>query len=354
MMDMPTFQIAWNVTDTQWERARRAFSRERRGSLFDRYGDAFFSMFRGSLQFSVGAQLLFPPERLIEAEIRGRATLVELGDPSYPILPGLVQQGCDSDLLNFANSLMVILEHLAATPKIRSRSTWFRPNNGGTEILFGRDNDSITIETNLFPDLILRVSFVDFMAEAHRFLGDFITALNQEVPGILDWVSFDRLRTYARDHAIFPMEEEDTLPIETRAETTNILERLMSERKMRAELRYLYVLHENVFRTAEEYAPDDPSYLGVETIAGFGPAGLTGADRFEFVVCTPNWLAAQPLQQGTRWGQDHLFVEYWDSRAVHQLFQDLGSQTVGPDWTTIAMKLGHFGKWQYDDYRETT
>jgi len=357
------FLINWNVTDTQWEHARRTFGREDRGSLFDRHGMAFFSLVRGSMQFTVDDQLLFPKDRLLEVEERRRTNHVEAGDPWFPIPADYGAKGRNSDPLDFADKLIVILGNLVATTAIRSPSTMFRPNDGGTQFLFGRNRDTITIETDLLPDLRLHVPFDDFMSEVHRFLRVFITTLNQQVPGILYWVSFERLYTYAQAHGIITT--GDDIPPETSnanatanggqpamAANATLREYWGRGGELRAELRELYVLHDNAYRTVEEFTPDDPTCFRVEVTAAIGPATLTGEEEFEFVLGTPNWLASEPLEQGFRWGQDHLFVDAWDPILVRRLFHDLCHQTQGGDWTTIAMKLSHFGRWQYDSYRE--
>jgi hypothetical protein len=196
------FHIDWDVPESEWLRARETAEREPIGGYYDQRSEAFFLLLRGSLQFRRYDMALFPRGRLREVAERRRTNHMEMGDPWYPIPADHGSKGVQAKTLDFANQLIAIIGILATNSTVRSRLTTFWPNEGGIRILFSRYDELVSIESELFPDLILSIPFDEFMPEVYRFLRDFIMALDQHVPGILDWVSFERLRTYAQERGI--------------------------------------------------------------------------------------------------------------------------------------------------------
>jgi hypothetical protein len=344
-----TFQIAWAIDETEWANARQVMRDNPRGGVYDRRREAFWFLLMGTLQFQQGPLLLFPQDHLLAIAERGRTNGVEVGDRWYPIPDDYGSTGIRVSLLDFADQFLRIVETVEASSD-QPADARFRERDGGRQILLTVDGGDVLIRSDLVPDVRLNVPMEEFTSEAHRFFREFITALDQHVPGILDWVSFDRLRTYADVRGIITAQGDDLAADAARREYLRRDDWKRGE-QLRAELRKLYVLHDNGYRDIETFAPGDPTCFVVEVTALIGPAGLTGEEDFEFVVCTPKWLTREPLENGFRWGQDHLFVDAWDPVRVHQIFRDLCHQTTGPDWIYIAMHLSHFGQWQRDQYR---
>src|SRR5687767_13594240 len=117
---------------------------------------------------------------------------------------------------------------------------------------------------------------------------------------------------------------------------------------MRAELRYLN--SPDVWDLVT-HKPEDPQNFGFLVQAMVGPVGELGEESFDFVVCTPRWLAGQVIERGYLFGRHYLFLDSYDysllKRAIESL---LGIE--GPDWPTLAEQLNRYGHWEFEDYKE--
>jgi hypothetical protein len=89
--------------------------------------------------------------------------------------------------------------------------------------------------------------------------------------------------------------------------------------------------------------------LGVT--ASVGPAGEEGAEQFQFTVCSPSWLAEQPLPRGYAFARDTLLLARWDPELVERAIADLCRLTVGDTWSEVAAKLSRYAYWEFEDYR---
>ncbi len=119
--------------------------------------------------------------------------------------------------------------------------------------------------------------------------------------------------------------------------------------QMHAKLRYL---HSPDVPDMATYTPEDPTHFSILVQAMVGPRGEQGEESFDFIVCTPRWLEATLSQDGFVFGRHYLIVPRYDYYLIWQAIEDLCNRTDGPDWTTIANKLGRYGQWEFEDYRD--
>ena len=86
--------------------------------------------------------------------------------------------------------------------------------------------------------------------------------------------------------------------------------------------------------------------------ASIGPAGELGQELFQFTVCSPSWLAAEPMRKGYAFLRHILVIERWNPELVERAIGDLCRRVEGDDWHQIAERLARFGHWEFEDYRE--
>jgi hypothetical protein len=118
--------------------------------------------------------------------------------------------------------------------------------------------------------------------------------------------------------------------------------------EMHAELRHL---HSPDVLDMTAYIPEDPTHFSILVQAMIGPSGEQGEESFDFIVCTPRWLETVLSQDGFVFGQHYLIVARYDYGLIWQVIEDLCNRTDGPDWTTIGNKLGRYGHWEFEDYK---
>ena len=99
------------------------------------------------------------------------------------------------------------------------------------------------------------------------------------------------------------------------------------------------------------YQPGDAAHFALAITASIGATGETGAELFQFTVCSPSWLAEDPLPKGFAFLRHTLVVERWDPDIVERAMRDLCLRTEGDNWNEIAVSLSRFGHWEFEDYR---
>ena len=117
---------------------------------------------------------------------------------------------------------------------------------------------------------------------------------------------------------------------------------------VRAELRFL---HSPDVLDLKRFVPSDPDVFGILVQAMVGPHGEAGEKSFDFIVCTPAWLATENFELGYRFGRHHLFLKRYDYSVLWRALEKLCNTTSGPDWTTAAERLARYGHWEFEDYR---
>jgi len=99
------------------------------------------------------------------------------------------------------------------------------------------------------------------------------------------------------------------------------------------------------------YWPDEEDDFGYYVQATIGLEGEDAGDVFGFQVCTPKWISRELLTDGSIFARHMLIVAEYDYQAVYKLISALCERTMGTDWQDIALKLGRYGYWEFEDYR---
>jgi hypothetical protein len=101
----------------------------------------------------------------------------------------------------------------------------------------------------------------------------------------------------------------------------------------------------------ERWSPDGESF-GFLLQALIGPADGPGEESFDFVVCTPDWFAANQMAgQSIRSGHHTLFVGAYDYRALKAFVERAVHAVEADDWRGIAERLSWLGHWEFANYR---
>jgi hypothetical protein len=114
---------------------------------------------------------------------------------------------------------------------------------------------------------------------------------------------------------------------------------------LRADLK---MLHSPDLPDPQSDRPPDPQNFRVLIQALIGTVGDEAADTFDFLVCTPAWLAANLTEPLPAHG--HLIVPRYDYATIHAAISRLCEQASGPDWDAVAAQLNRHARWEYADH----
>ena len=114
----------------------------------------------------------------------------------------------------------------------------------------------------------------------------------------------------------------------------------------------LHSLHSPDVDDLAYYIPENPETFGILVQAMVGPLGGDGEESIYFLVCTPQWLATQIPEGEYRFGRHCLFLKKYEYRVLHAAIEKLCHSLEEADWGTLARKLGAYGRWEFEHYRE--
>ena len=114
---------------------------------------------------------------------------------------------------------------------------------------------------------------------------------------------------------------------------------------MRAELRALGSVDVDL----RSYVPEEEAFC-ITVTAEIGAVGEAGADNFDFDVCSPQWLEAALQNDMVVSGRHKLFMSGFNLAALEAYVAKRVRQADGPDWPSIAEKLGRWSRWEFEDY----
>ena len=101
----------------------------------------------------------------------------------------------------------------------------------------------------------------------------------------------------------------------------------------------------------EAESPSDPEDFCILIQMIAGPSDGPGEESFDFLVCTPSWIASVVDRERFLFGRNYLIVQYYDYRLISEQLNRLCQRISGKDWTEIAHKLNRFGHWEFEDYK---
>ena len=86
--------------------------------------------------------------------------------------------------------------------------------------------------------------------------------------------------------------------------------------------------------------------------AEIGARGEKGSDAFEFDVCSPEWLENELSSHPIIPGGARLITNRFDPGAVEDYVRKRLLHANGPDWATVAAKLGQWSRWELDSFEK--
>lgn len=114
----------------------------------------------------------------------------------------------------------------------------------------------------------------------------------------------------------------------------------------------------------EQFDPPNPTHFGFQAQVFIGEPDDDLVDSFDIAVCSPSWFAEQTatdegwdafdslltdLPPGVLPGTGVWFMRRWDlSQFETALRVACASASGGPDWGSVASRIGRLLPWEYD------
>lgn len=114
---------------------------------------------------------------------------------------------------------------------------------------------------------------------------------------------------------------------------------------MRAELRAL----ESVDADLRSYRPEAEAFC-ITVTAEIGAVGETGANNFNFDVCSPQWLEAALESDEVISGRHKLFMAGFYLARLEAYVVKRVRQAEGPNWASVAEQPSRWSHWEFEDY----
>jgi len=101
------------------------------------------------------------------------------------------------------------------------------------------------------------------------------------------------------------------------------------------------------------WTPKDPVCFGFLLQVLVGPEHQEGEESFDFVVCTPAWLRRQYGADSVIPGRHHILIFEYSFERLRCAIESIVDSAEGENWRDIALQIGRYGKWEFEDYRTT-
>lgn len=114
----------------------------------------------------------------------------------------------------------------------------------------------------------------------------------------------------------------------------------------------------------ETFRPADPTHFGVSVQIFIGHEADDASDSFDLVVCSPSWFAARvadgawdrfraggltALPMSVAVGSGIWFMRHCDQTEFESALRVVcESASPGPDWGTVAYRIGRLIPWEFD------
>jgi hypothetical protein len=118
--------------------------------------------------------------------------------------------------------------------------------------------------------------------------------------------------------------------------------------EVRPVLRYL---HSPDVPDLAMFVPQDEAF-GILVQAMIGPHERSGEESFDIMVCNLQWLAERVECENIVLGTHHLIMREYNYAKLHAFISKYVSTCSGATWAEVAIKLGHFGWWEFEGYKK--
>lgn len=170
--EVTRLRIEWQVSEEEWEQARRACHEHAAGSDYDASGTPRYDLLYGPLQIAHENRSLFRGSQ--EAAFDG----VKVG------------------LLDFAAELAQAVREGRLTADGDERPVDFTLLEHRVTFRFSRSGDEMVVTCDEASATPLRAPVEPVVAGVEAFLRDFVTAVRRQAPGVLDWNSVSVLKSF--------------------------------------------------------------------------------------------------------------------------------------------------------------
>jgi len=106
--------------------------------------------------------------------------------------------------------------------------------------------------------------------------------------------------------------------------------------------------------TIDSYQPSNPKSFCLWVTATCGPSDGPGGELFQVAICSPEGLVASiedTPNKGFAFMRHRLVVERWDASLIRRAINDLCRTSTGDTWHDVALRLGRYMLWEFEDYR---
>jgi hypothetical protein len=108
-------------------------------------------------------------------------------------------------------------------------------------------------------------------------------------------------------------------------------------------------LHSPDVADLHNYRPREPFQVLIQAM--IGPDSGPGEESFDFLVCSPSWLAQEVADGGYQFGRHRLVVAQFDLAVIRNAIESICEGAEGDDWRTIAGQIARHGRWEFEDYK---
>jgi hypothetical protein len=82
-----------------------------------------------------------------------------------------------------------------------------------------------------------------------------------------------------------------------------------------------------------------------------GAAGSRGADIFEVIVVTPDWVRRAVKDSGPLVGRHYLVMDPFDIHEALAFITRKIEALEGETWDELSDRISRFGHWEFEDYK---
>lgn len=101
----------------------------------------------------------------------------------------------------------------------------------------------------------------------------------------------------------------------------------------------------------EDYHPSDHESFEVRVEACIGTKDSKGGDNFVITIATPKFLDQKYSNQDAPFLLHTMLVKEWNPKLIRERINKMVTSVSGKDWPELALKLGRYGSWEFEDSR---